>query len=148
MGLLSKRNIKTCHLNYHMDFLFWAYSMQRFWESIVCIISHVWLFVIPWTADLWAPLSMGFSRQEYWSGLPFPPPGDLPNPGIKPKSSASVGGFCATWETPESPVERSKHWHQLFWRKNIRTFLYFVCLHLNSFMPISDYLFWSYSGSV
>ena len=43
----------------------------------------------PWTVALQAPLSMGFSRQEYWSGLPFPSPGDLPNPGIKPKSAVS-----------------------------------------------------------
>ena len=41
-------------------------------------------FAIPWTIDRQAPLSMGFSRQEYWSGLPFPPPGDLADPGIKP----------------------------------------------------------------
>ena len=40
----------------------------------------------PWTVAHQAPLSMGFSRQEYWSGLPFPSPGDLPNPGIKPRS--------------------------------------------------------------
>ena len=44
------------------------------------------LFATSWTAALQAPLSMGFSRQEYWSGLPFPSPGDLPNPGIKPES--------------------------------------------------------------
>ena len=43
---------------------------------------------IPWAADCQAPLSMGFFRQEYWSGLPFPSPGDLPNPGIKPGSPA------------------------------------------------------------
>ena len=43
---------------------------------------------IPWTVAYQAPLSMGFSRQEYWSGLPFPSPGDLPNPGIKPRSPA------------------------------------------------------------
>ena len=42
----------------------------------------------PWTVACQAPLSMGFSRQEYWSGLPFPSPGDLSNPGIEPKSSA------------------------------------------------------------
>ena len=40
----------------------------------------------PWTVAPWTPLSMVFSRQEYWSGLPFPPPGDLPNPGIEPVS--------------------------------------------------------------
>ena len=42
----------------------------------------------PWTVTHHAPLSMGFSRQEYWSGLPFPSPGDLPNPGVEPRSPA------------------------------------------------------------
>ena len=46
------------------------------------------LFVTPWTVACQAPLSMGFSRQEYWSGWPFPSPGDLPNPGIEPGSPA------------------------------------------------------------
>ena len=50
--------------------------------------SEVQLFVSPWTVAYQAPPSMGFSRQEYWSGLPFPSPGDLPNPGIKPGSPA------------------------------------------------------------
>ena len=49
------------------------------------------LFVTPWTIAHTAPLSLGFPRQEYWSGLPFPSPGDLPNPGIKPESSALAG---------------------------------------------------------
>ena len=46
--------------------------------------SHVLLFATLWTVAHQAPLSMGFSRQEHWNGLPCPPPGDLPNPGIKP----------------------------------------------------------------
>ena len=50
--------------------------------------SHVRLCVTPWTVAYQAPLSIGFSRQEYWSGLPFPSPGDLPNPGIEPRSTA------------------------------------------------------------
>ena len=53
--------------------------------------------------DCQAPLSMGFSRQEYCSGLPCPPSGDLPDPGIEPASPASTGGFfniSATWEDP------------------------------------------------
>ena len=50
------------------------------------ILHGFWLFATPWT--LQAPLSMGFPRQDYWSGLPFPPPGDLPHPGIKPASPA------------------------------------------------------------
>ena len=49
-------------------------------------LSHVRLFATPWTVAYQAPLSMGFSRQEYWSGLPFPFPGDLPDPGIEPGS--------------------------------------------------------------
>ena len=51
-------------------------------------LSHVQLFVTQWTVARQAPLSMGFLRQEYWSGLPCPSPGDLPNPGIEPSSPA------------------------------------------------------------
>ena len=51
--------------------------------------SRVRLFVTQWTVAHQAPLSMEYSRQEYWSGLPFPPPGDLPDPGIKLLSVAS-----------------------------------------------------------
>ena len=53
-----------------------------------------------------APLSMGFPRQEYWSGLPFPPPGDLPDPGIEPVSPALAGRFF-TPEPPEKPYDRA-----------------------------------------
>ena len=66
------------------------------------LLSHVWLFATPWTVACQASLSMGFSRQEYWSGLPFPPPEDLPNPGIEPASPKSLaspalaGGFFTT----------------------------------------------------
>ena len=72
------------------------------------MLSCVRLFVTPWIAAHQAPLSMGFFWQEYWSGVPFPPLGDLPDPGIKPMSPTSpafVGGFftaSATWETPGS----------------------------------------------
>ena len=62
-------------------------------------LSHVQLFAIPWTVAHQAPLPMEFCRQEYWSGLPFPSPGDLPNAGIKPTSLVSpalVGGFFTT----------------------------------------------------
>ena len=67
-----------------------------------CVLSRlscVTLCATPWTVMHQAPWSMGFSRQEYWSGLPFPPPGDLPNPGIEPVSPALVGRFF----TPEPP---------------------------------------------
>ena len=71
------------------------------------MLSHfscVQFFAILWSVAHQAPLSMGFSRQEYWSGLSFPSPGDLPDPGIKPaslKSPALAGRFfttMATWE--------------------------------------------------
>ena len=68
-----------------------------FWLCMcVCVLSHVWLFPTLWTVAHQAPLSVEFSRQEYWSELSFPPPGDLPDPGIKPGSPASpalAGGF-------------------------------------------------------
>ena len=91
-----------------------AYVLSRF--------SHVQLFVTLWTVACQVPLSLGFSRQEYWSGLPCPPPGNLPNPGIKPKSLTSPALPCiiallmhyciitqaafiplrATWEAPSA----------------------------------------------
>ena len=52
----------------------------------VQLLSRVRLFAITWTIALQAPLSLGFSKLEYWSGLPCPPPGNLPNPGIEPRS--------------------------------------------------------------
>ena len=67
------------------------------------MLSHVQLFVNPWTIARQAPLSMEYSRQEYWSGLTIPFPGDLPDPGIEPKSPALAGGFFTT----EPPGEHS-----------------------------------------
>ena len=58
----------------------------------------------PWSVAHQAPLSRGFPRQEYWSGLPIPPPGDLPNPGIEPASPALAGGFF-TAEPPGKPTD-------------------------------------------
>ena len=62
----------------------------------VQLLSHVQLFETPWTVAHQAPLSMGFSRQEYWSGLSCLLPGDLPHPGIEPASPTLAGGFCTT----------------------------------------------------
>jgi len=59
-------------------------------------------FVTPWAIAFQAPLSMGFPRQEYWSGLPFPSPGDLLDPGIKPASPA-LAGRVFTAEPPRKP---------------------------------------------
>ena len=77
---------------------------HQLFTCILCRFSHVRLFATLWTVAHQPPLSMGFSRQEYWSGLPCPPPGDLSNPGIKSASLTSpalAGGFftaSATWE--------------------------------------------------
>ena len=63
------------------------------------MFSCVQLFVMPWTVGSQAPLSLGFSRQEYWDGLPFPSPGDLPDPGTEPVSltcPALAGRFFTT----------------------------------------------------
>ena len=59
-------------------------------------------FATPWTVAAQAPLSIGFSRQEYWSGLPFPSPGDLPDPGSEPESPALTAEFFAA-EPPREP---------------------------------------------
>ena len=72
--------------------------------------SCVGLFVTPGTVAHQAPLSMGFSRQEYWSGLPGPFPGDLPDPGIEPTSLVSpalAGGFFTTSTTWEAKKQSS-----------------------------------------
>ena len=73
--VLSQINL---YLSYHYLYL----------STVLKSLSCVRLFVTSWTVACQAPLSVGFFRQEYWSGLPFPSPGDLPNPGIKPGSSA------------------------------------------------------------
>ena len=65
-------------------------------------LSHVRLFVTPWIVAHQAPLSMGFSRQEYWSGLPFPPQGDLPDPGVEPLFPALQ--VDSTAEPPGKPL--------------------------------------------
>ena len=75
----------------------------------VCMLSRVWLPATPWTAALQAPLSKGFSRQEYYSGLPFPPPGDLPNPGLNPIEPASPvsPALAGRWFATTAPPRKS-----------------------------------------
>ena len=75
-----------------------------------CMLNHfsrVRLFVALWTVDCQGPVSTGFSWKEYWIGLPFPSPGDLPDPGIEPVSlapSALAGRFFASWATGEAQM--------------------------------------------
>ena len=75
-------------------------------------LSRVRLFATPWTVAYQAPPSMGFSRQEFWSGLPFPSPGDLPDPGIEPGSPAFQADTL-TSEPPGKPLKESGKWLQL-----------------------------------
>ena len=83
----------------------------------VKLLSRVWPFVTPWTVAYQAPPSMGFSRQESWSGLPFPSPGDLPDPGIEPGSPAlqarQMLSRLSHEGSPSTPVrngEKAEHW--------------------------------------
>ena len=71
----------------------------------VSVLSRVQLFVTPWTVACQAPVSMEFSRQEYWSGLPFRPPGVLPDPGIERESPVfpALAGRLFTTEPPGKP---------------------------------------------
>ena len=73
----------------------------------VKLLSHVRLFGTPWTVAYQAPLSKGFFRQEYWSGLPFIPPGDLPDPEIEPTPPALAGKFF-TAKSPGKPLSLNR----------------------------------------
>ena len=79
------------------------WSLSSVVKVKVKLLSHVRLFVTPWTVAYQASPSMGFSRQEYWSGLPFPSPVDLPDPGIKPGSPALQADTLPT-EPPGKPL--------------------------------------------
>ena len=96
----------------------WGYfhclSSVRYSSScMLCVLSHfshVWLFATPWTVAHQTPLSMRFSRQEYWSGLLCPPSGDCPNPGMEPMSLTSLA--LAAGPLPLAP--RGKPWPSSF----------------------------------
>ena len=108
----GKQNQPLCRLWYYFST---HTSMHAY---VLSCFSCVWLSATPWTVAGQAPLSMGFSRKEYWSGLLCPSPGDLPNPGIEPASLVSpalAGRFftaSATWESLFS-----LYMHQLFYLK-------------------------------
>ena len=104
---ISKSSISMFHFLLNIKISFPSHfkylrDTERF--GVVCILSHVWLFATPWTVACQAPLSMKFSRQEYWSGLPLPTQGDLLHPRTESTSpSTSAGGrsilnYCAPWE--------------------------------------------------
>ena len=105
----------------------WFFSSV--WSIYACVLSHVWLFVTPWTVACQAPLSMGVSRQGYWSRLPFPHPGDLPNPGIELMSPMLEGGFFTT----EPPGNSHTWWYgRAAVHKEVNCFIFFILWkHLN-----------------
>ena len=96
---------------FHMKLLIWW--VKDSWILAICRLqptacmqnrfSHVWLFETPQTVACQAPLSLGFSRQGYWTGLPFPPLGDLSDPGIEPVSYISCVGRCILYHYLGSP---------------------------------------------
>ena len=88
-GLLSP-SLTTVHLQFRKP-------------NKVKSLSRVWLFVTPWTVAHQAPPSMGFPKQEYWNGLPFPSPGDLPHPGIEP-GFPTLQAYALTSEPPGKPI--------------------------------------------
>ena len=114
---------------------YWLAMGSKPWFVCVCVcvcvcahvcahahtLRHVWLFSTPWTVACWAPLSMEFFRQEYWSRLPFPTPGDLSDPGVSP---ALAGGFFTT----------SAIWDAMVW------------LHINKGQPCKQAECLSYPG--
>ena len=78
-------------------------------------LSRVQLFATPWTVAYQAPPSLGFFRQEYWSGLPFPSPGELSNPGIEPGSPEFQVDSFNCWATREAPVKWLNSTYSGFW---------------------------------
>ena len=94
-------------------------------------------FVTPWTVAHQAPLSLGFSRQEYWSGLPFLSPRDLPEPGSKPVSPV-LTGRCFTTEPPGNIFQKTDNWGWFFFLFNSRELqmlLFSPCRTLASYLP-------------
>ena len=144
-------------LTYWFFFFFFFFSLVKFVvESLYWILQfthcivfmlnhlrHVWLFVTPWTVAHQGPLSMGFTRQEYCSGLLCTPPGDLPDPGIEPESLTSPAlayGFFTpsiTWKTHSFIIQLQNIWLVLFFFKYMSLLFLF---YLYYFPVINKYL--------
>ena len=82
--------------------IYWKWMKYGYWWWFSHLPTCIPLLVTLWTVASQAPLSMGFPRQEYWTGLPFPSPGDLPNPGTEPMSPSLAGRFFSNWATREA----------------------------------------------
>ena len=129
---------------YHSHF---QHPQSRAWQdaiflSVVCAYSFscVWLSTTLWTVAHQPPLSMGFSRQEYWSGLPCPPPGGLPNPGIKPSSPSLQADY---WQPQRKPSVPSQLTFSTIFVSSIRWRIATVLF--SSWKHHYSYLRWAYS---
>ena len=104
----SQRNMQLYQLSKTAFPISRGYLVYLMTQSSLCklSLSHVWLFATAWTAACQAPLSMGLSRQQYWSRLPFPLPGYFPGPGIEPVSPvfSTLAGRFFTTEPLGSPL--------------------------------------------
>ena len=102
---------------------------QIYFKGVLSCLSRGWLFTTLWTVACQAPSSMGLSRQEYWSGLPCPPPGDLSNPGTEPMSVISpalTGGFLPLMPPGKPLVSDSlKQWGRWWYSLKITAVSYY-----------------------
>ena len=128
-------------------------NLENYQTTKCCaVLSHVQIFATPWIVTWQVPLSMGFSRQEYRSGLPFLSPGDLPDPGIEPTSLASsalAGGFFTTATWGEGHITKYKYgmspltidyWNEFYFHfQGLLKIMYLITewLIANSYMIIS-----------
>ena len=134
--------------HFHLLTKLWVFSCFLYNMSLkvkVKSLSRVQLFATPWTVAYQASPSMWFSRQEYWSGLPFPSPGDLPDPGIKPRSPA-LQADALTSEPPGKPYNMSLvafFWSQVSHLHNnlVPSHILFSCLICQA-IPCSFALTW------
>ena len=111
--LHNSRGLK--HVDIPTSLYYYYFLLKYSWFVVVVeLLTHVWLFMTPWTVAHQAPLTIGFSRQEYWGRLPLPSPGDLPNPGIEPVFPALAGRFFAT-EPPRKPQYCSIYCYMAKW---------------------------------
>ena len=127
-----------------------AFNAHPPYSATLSSLSHVWLFVTPWTAACQAPLSMGFPRQEYCSGLPFPALRDLPDPGVKSRS-----GFSSIITI--SPSLRIQPQYESLISPSLLTVLYTPVnmtvtfrrkVHLPPSLPINTFPLWPFNSKL
>ena len=119
----------------------WSFQSESVSRSVVFDSAT------PWTVAHQAPLSMGFFRQEHWSGVPFPSPGDLPNLGLEPRSPAGQALYQS--ESPGAFQDHPKYFHRPFWRSALYPALNWVLRTQRSFRYLCTQSIWQLlSGTV